>query len=373
MVGVRHIIVAVNKMDLVAYSKASFEAIERDYRMLAKSLGLSDVTIIPVSAVEGDNIADRSVHMPWYKGPTLISHLETVEISSRAEDHGFSFPVQWVNRPDSQFRGYSGQIASGIVHQGDTIRLVPHGGEARIDRIVTFDGDLEQAEKGQSVTLVLDRELDISRGDVIVSPEARIASAKSVVARIIWMSVEPLDAEKSYLFKLGTTTVAGTLIIPKSALDIETYQEMPLETVGINTIFDTRIGFDRTVATAIYQDNRDLGAFLVIDRVSNEVVALGLVSDAGRADQQKITKVSNHHHAQPWQFNAPRIKIIAFTLATFAIAFLVAAVASAFKIDMVAALVSFAFAEIILHAVIDHFFPTLLLRDPSMLKPGEGI
>ena len=212
MMGVKHIVVAINKMDLVDYSPFVFNKIEKDYRDIAKVLGIPYVTIIPVSAVNGDNITKHSENTPWYHGPTLIGHLEHVEIAMTYNAERFALPVQWVNRPDANFRGLSGQIASGRICIGERVTILPSKRDAVLSRIVTFDGELNEAESGQSVTLVLDRELDISRGDVIALSDNLVGTAKSVEAQLLWMSTEAFDPYKSYLAKIGTTTEDGASI-----------------------------------------------------------------------------------------------------------------------------------------------------------------
>jgi len=322
MVGVKHVVVAVNKMDLVDYSASVFEKIERDYHAIAQTLDIPNVTVIPVSAVAGENIATVSTKTPWYQGPTLIDYLETVDVQAALSLSSFAMPVQWVNRPDSSFRGYSGQIASGRIKPGDEIKVVPGGREAIIDRIVTFDGDLAYAEVGQSVTLTLDCELDISRGEVITLASQPVDSAKNISAQLLWMSAEPLDATKSYIAKLATTSISAFVKIPTSVLDVETFAEKSVSSVGINSIFKTSVSFDRYIPVAPYQDNRDLGSFILIDRLSNEVVALGLVitplvnRENSTRSLVKVKRFSYQHDP----FRRSLLKTISFAAGTLLLA-----------------------------------------------------
>ena len=373
MVGVKTVIVAVNKMDLVDYSPFVFHAIERAYHDIAKALNIPHVTVIPVSAVAGDNIAAPSTHMPWYHGPSLIDVLETVEVESVTSNAGFALPVQWVNRPDSSFRGYAGLIASGRIAPGDGITVVPSGRSAVIKRIVTYEGDLDHAEAGQSVTLTLDREIDISRGDVISSSRQPITAAKALSARVLWMSAEPLDAQKSYLAKLATTTVSAFVKAPETLLDIETYQEKHVETVGINSIFTTLVTFDRLIAVAPYGDNRDLGSFILIDRLSNEVVALGLVVTVDElarglpVEAPPVKRLVFSHDP----LRRSLLKTASFAITTFLLAALLFAVGPALLAGSV-----FALAEIVLFFAHERVWATTragLPIEKEFISSGEGI
>jgi bifunctional enzyme CysN/CysC len=277
MLGVRSVVVAVNKMDLVEWSPFVFSRIEREFAEIASRLGIEDVLCIPISALDGDNVVTRSERTPWYHGPTLVAYLETVDTEPKGGAHSFRMPVQWVNRPDADFRGYSGLIASGAIAPGDRVEIGPGKREAIVERIVTFDGDLQEAQAGQSVTLTLDREIDVSRGDVIASAAAPVPAARSIVSRMLWMSSEPLHPAGPYLVKLGTQTVPATLAAPSSVLDIHSFEDSPGGTLAMNAIGRVALTFDRPVPYEPYAANRDLGGFIVIDRLSNEVVGLGLV------------------------------------------------------------------------------------------------
>ena len=374
MVGVKNVIVAVNKMDLVDYSPSVFQAIDRAYHDIAKALNIPHVTVIPVSAVAGDNIAAPSARTPWYNGPSLIEHLETVDVQSNASDAGFAMPVQWVNRPDSSFRGYSGLIASGHVSSGDAITIVPGGREAIIERIVTFDGDLDHAITGQSVTLTLDREVDISRGDVISTVTEPVGASKVVSTQVLWMSAEPLDPQKSYLAKLATTTVLALVKAPDTVLDVETYQDKTVEKVGINSIFKTRVSFDRLIAVTPYTNNRDLGSFILIDRLSNEVVALGFVdnlipSDPGNAPT-RFTLANPPFRHDPLKRSL--IKTASFALGTLILGFF----AWPLSLAWMPSLFVFSIAEILFflaHEVLWARSRWGLAEEVKFLSAGEGI
>ena len=374
MVGVKNVIVAVNKMDLVDYSPFVFQAIEHAYHDIAKTLNIPNVIVIPVSAVAGDNIAAPSARTPWYNGPSLIEYLETVDVQSNASDAGFAMPVQWVNRPDSSFRGYSGLIASGRISPGDAITIVPGGREAIIDRIVTFDGDRDQAMTGQSVTLTLDREVDISRGDVISTISEPVSASKVVSTQVLWMSAEPLDPQKSYLAKLATTTVSALVKAPDTVLDVETYQDKVVEKVGINAIFKTRVSFDRLIAVAPYNNNRDLGSFILIDRLSNEVVALGLVdglipSDLGKA-RTRVTLTSLPFRHDPLKRSL--MKTSSFALGTLLLGFIMWPL----SLKWPPALYGFAIAEIFFFLVHELLWARArwgLAGEVKFLSAGEGI
>jgi len=230
LLGIRHVVVAINKIDLVDYSQEVFDEIEADYRRFATEVGLHDVVCIPISALRGDNITDHGESMPWYDGPTLIDHLETVEIDDDANSGPFRMPVQWVNRPDLDFRGFSGEIAGGTVHPGDRVRVLPSGRESHIDRIVTFDGDLDEAVAGQSVTITLTDEVDVSRGDVIATAVSPPAVADQFEAHVIWMDGAEMLPGRPYLLKIGARTVSATLAQPKYKVNVNTLEHTAART-----------------------------------------------------------------------------------------------------------------------------------------------
>ncbi len=282
LLGIRHIVLAVNKLDLVDYSKDVFDQIESDYRAFAAEIGLTDITAIPMSALRGDNITEPSANTPWYCGPTLIGHLEVVDIPDFAADGPFRMPVQWVNRPNLDFRGFCGEIVGGTIRVGDPIRVVPSGRESTVERIVTFDGDLDEAAAGQSVTITLTDEIDVSRGDVLADATSPPGVADQFEAHIVWMSDEPMLAGRPYLLKLGTRTVGATLAQPKYKVNVNTLEHAAAKTLELNEIGVANLNVDRPLAFDPYTDNRDMGGFILIDRLTNNTVGAGLLHFALR-------------------------------------------------------------------------------------------
>ena len=282
LLGIRHVVLAVNKLDLLDYSEEVFSAIERDYRHFAAQIGLDDVTCIPISALKGDNITERGPNLPWFDGPTLIGHLEEVQVDDDTRSRPFRFPVQWVNRPDLDFRGFSGQVASGAVRPGDPIRVLPSGRLGTIDRIVTMDGDLPVAFAGQSVTLTLAEAIDASRGDVIASADSPPAVADQFEAHIVWMAEEEMLPGRPYLLKIGTRTVNATLAQPKYKVNVNTLEHTAAKTLELNEIGVCNLNLDRPVPFDPYSENRTTGGFILIDRFTNATVAAGLLHFALR-------------------------------------------------------------------------------------------
>ncbi|MFV1920268.1 sulfate adenylyltransferase subunit CysN [Sphingomonas sp. MJ1 (PH-R8)] len=310
LIGIRHIVLAVNKMDLVGYDADRFAEIVADYRAFARSIGIEDFTAIPISGLGGDNIASRSDQTPWYQGPTLIEHLETVEVDLAADRRRpFRMPVQWVNRPNLDFRGFAGLIASGTVKPGDAVRVLPSGRTSTIARIVTLDGDLEEAGAGQSVTLTLADEIDCSRGDVLVAADAPPQVADQFQATIVWMDAEDLLPGRGYWMKIGTRTVSATVQPPKHAVDVNTMAELSVKTLGLNDIGVAEVYTDRGIAFEPYADSRDLGGFILIDKLTNATVAAGMLQFALRRSQnvhwQAVEITREAHAAQKHQ--APKV------------------------------------------------------------------
>ena len=285
LLGIRRVVLAVNKMDLVNFAQPTFAAIEAEYRAFAARLGLSEITAIPVVAVDGDNIVARSSRMPWYSGPTLLAHLEQVPLEDPAVDQPFALPVQWVNRPHLDFRGFTGQIARGTVRPGDALKVLPGGRIARVARIVSPDGDRPLAFAPQSVTLTLDTEVDVSRGDVLAAAESPPQVADQFEATIVWMHDEPLLPGRSYLLKLATTTVAATIAPLKYKIDANTLEHAVAERLELNDIGVVELELDRALAFESYARNRTLGGFILIDRLSNQTVGAGLLHFALRRSQ----------------------------------------------------------------------------------------
>lgn len=300
LLGIRKIVLAINKLDLVDYSKKVYDDIETEYRAFAAEIGLTDIQCIPMSALKGDNIVEPSPHTPWYHGPTLVAHLETVEIEDALQHSPFRMPVQWVNRPDLDFRGFSGQVLSGIIRPGDRIRVLPSGQESDVERIVTFSGDLDEAVAGQSVTLTLTDEIDISRGDVISISNNPPAVADQFEAHIVWMAENEMLPGRPYLAKIGTRTVGVTVTHPKYKVNVNTLEHTATKTLALNEIGVCNISFDRPVAFDAYKENRDMGGFVIIDRMTNTTVGAGIIDFAlRRADNVhwQAIEVNKEAHA----------------------------------------------------------------------------
>ena len=285
LLGIRHVVLAVNKMDLVDFDEQRFNAIVDDYRAFATRIGLGDVTAIPLVAVDGDNIVERSTRMPWYQGPTLIQCLEQIDVESDVAHRPLRMPVQWVNRPNAEFRGFAGSIASGIARVGDAVRVLPSGRTTRIHRIVTADGDLQEASAGRAVTLTLEDEVDVSRGDVIAATDAAPESATQFQATIIWMHEEPLLPARSYLLKIGSVTANATMMPIRHRININTLEKLAAETLELNDIGVCELQVDRPVVFEPYADSRTLGGFILIDRMTFNTVGAGLLSFALRRAQ----------------------------------------------------------------------------------------
>lgn len=286
LIGIRKVVLAVNKMDLMEYSEKVFNSIVEEYTEFARQFGLTDITAIPMSAFRGDNIIEQSERLPWYRGTTLMGYLETVELDeSRQQKLPFRMPVQWVNRPNLDFRGFAGAIASGVIHPGDRVRVQPSGRETRVARIVTQDGDLEQAVAGQSVTLTLADEVDISRGDVISTIDAPASVADQFEATIIWMNEQPMLGGRSYLLKIGGKTVTATLAAPKHKINVNTLEHLAAKQLELNEIGVCNLTTDQAIAFDIYTENRETGSFILIDRLTNATVGAGLLDFSLRRSQ----------------------------------------------------------------------------------------
>ena len=278
LLGIRHLVLAINKMDLVGYKQSVYDQIVADYKVFAEALpGKLEITPIPISALAGTNITERSPETPWYSGPSLMDYLETVEIAKEAETLPFRMPVQWVNRPNLDFRGFSGQIASGRVRPGDRIRSLPSGRETTIARIVTQAGDLAEAVAGQSVTLTFADEIDTSRGDLIAEGTAPPEVSDQFQVKLLWMSESPLLPGRRYFLKSGTRTVSATVNAPKHGIDVNTMAETAARTLELNQIGVTTLALDQAIAFDPYTVNRLTGSFILIDRQTNDTVALGLI------------------------------------------------------------------------------------------------
>jgi bifunctional enzyme CysN/CysC len=282
LIGIRHVVLAINKMDLVDFSEDVFENIFTEYREFAKQIGLTNITPIPLSALQGDNMLERSARTPWYKGPTLMGYLEDVEIEDDLQSKPFRLPVQWVNRPNQDFRGFAGTIASGAIRKGDTVRALPSGRTSRVARIVTYDGDLDTAVAGQSITLALTDEIDVSRGDVLSLADEAPAVADQFQATIVWMHEEPMLPGRPYLIKLGARTVTGSITAPKYKVNVNTLEHLAAKQLELNEIGVCNLSLDRAVPFDPYSDNREMGGFILIDKLSNDTVGAGLLTFALR-------------------------------------------------------------------------------------------
>ncbi|MBN8488247.1 MAG: sulfate adenylyltransferase subunit CysN [Burkholderiales bacterium] len=283
LIGIRKVVLAINKMDLVDYSQEVFDRINEEYRVFAKQIGLNDITSIPLSGLKGDNMLTASEHTPWYHGPTLMGFLETCEIDeARQQREAFRLPVQWVNRPNLDFRGFCGVVTGGVIKPGDRIRAQPSGRESKVARIVTMNGDLPMAVAGQSVTLTLEDEIDISRGDVISTADSPAEVADQFEATIVWMTDEPMLPGRPYLLKIGTQTVTASITEPKYKVNVNTMEHLAAKQLEVNEIGVVNLALDRPIAFDPYTANRDTGGFILINRLTNNTVGAGMLHFALR-------------------------------------------------------------------------------------------
>ncbi len=282
LLGIRHVVVAVNKLDLVDYSQEIFETIEAAYHGFARDIGLRNVVCIPISALHGDNVTAPSPNTPWYGGPPLIRLLEEIEVDDDLSEGPFRMPVQWVNRPNLDFRGYSGQVVGGTVRPGDRLRIMSSGRESTVARIVTMDGDLDEAVAGQSITITLNDEVDISRGDVLATATDPPHVADQFECHLVWMNEEPMLPGRPYLLKLGTRTVAATITEPKYKVNVNTLEHVAAKTLELNEIGICNISTAGPIAFDPYEVNHDMGGFILIDRYTNATVGAGLLHFALR-------------------------------------------------------------------------------------------
>ena len=279
LLGIRNIVLAVNKMDVVGYQQAAFERVVAEYAQFAREAGIANFAAIPLSGLRGDNVTTRSPATPWYSGPSLLEHLENVPSSEReVVDDPFRMAVQWVSRPDYSFRGYAGRIASGRLRVGDPIVVLPAGRRTTVERIVTLHRDLDQAIAGQSVTITFNDEIDCSRGDVIVSAHAVPDTTDRVHATLVWMSDQKAIPHRSYWLKIGAQTVSASIDLTHSIIDVNSLGELPGEPLGLNDIGRVELALDRSIPAVRYDQNRKLGGFILIDKLTNATVAAGLVS-----------------------------------------------------------------------------------------------
>ena len=301
LIGIRHLVLAVNKMDLIGYDQAIYDRIVADYAAFAESIGIARFTPMPISGFKGDNITAASANTPWYDGPTLIDHLETVTLDVSEDQAGaFRMPVQWVNRPNLDFRGFSGLVASGSITPGDPVRILPGGRTSTIARVVTFGGDLPRAVAGQSVTLTLTDEIDCSRGDVIVAAESPPEAADQFEATVVWMADEEMLPGRPYWLKLATQTVTATVQQPKYQINVNTMERLAAKTLELNAIGIANLSTDRPLVFEPYADNRQLGGFILVDKITNATVAAGMLHFSLRRAQNvhwQATDIGREAHA----------------------------------------------------------------------------
>ncbi len=282
LLGIRHVLLAVNKMDLVGYGQATFDAIASEYRELAASLGIESVTAVPLSALEGDNLIERSANTPWYTGATLLEFLESVPVDTPASDSGFRLPVQWVNRPNQDFRGFAGTVAAGRIKPGEEVVALPSGRRSKVARIVTADGDLDVATRGQAITLTLNDELDISRGDVIAAAHDAPQVGDQFAAHVLWLDAQPLLPGRPYWLKIGTAEVGASVTEIKHRVDVNTQEALAAKHLEMNEVGYCNLYLDTPVPFEPYRDSREMGAFILVDRQTNATVAAGTIDFALR-------------------------------------------------------------------------------------------
>jgi bifunctional enzyme CysN/CysC len=312
LIGIRNIVLAVNKLDLVDYDRSTFERIVQDYTQFANSIGITDFVALPISGFRGDNITTHSPNTPWYEGPTLLTHLETVEVDTTAmQDRAFRMAVQWVNRPNHGFRGFTGLISSGSVEPGAAIRVLPSGKSSSVVRVVTARGDLERAVAGQSVTLMLADEIDCSRGDLIAAAQSPVQIADQFNTTIVWMDETPLQPGRPYWLKIGTQTVSACVQAPEYVIDVNSMERRAAQTLELNAIGVANVSTDRQIPFEPYADDRNLGGFILIDKLTNATVAGGMLQSAQRraenvhwqpadVDREQRARLKNQKPAVVW-------------------------------------------------------------------------
>ncbi|MBX9680428.1 MAG: sulfate adenylyltransferase subunit CysN [Gemmataceae bacterium] len=286
LLGIRHVVVAINKMDLVGFSKEVFERIKEDYTGFVAKLGLPDITFIPMSALKGDNVASKSDTMPWHHGPALLEHLETVHIASDRNLSDLRFPVQYVLRPNLNFRGFAGTVASGIVRKGDEVMVLPSGKRSRVKSIVTYDGELDEAFAPQAVTVTLTDEVDVSRGDMLVRPESPPHVSSQIEAMVVWMAEQPFVPGRTYTLKHATRQVAAEVASFRYGVDVNTLEHRPASRLELNEVGQVQLSLTQAIACDPYRTNAATGAFILIDRLTNSTVGAGMIVEAGSGRAQ---------------------------------------------------------------------------------------
>ncbi len=287
LLGIKHIIVAVNKMDLVDYKQSVFDEVKKEYLAFSQQLDFNEIQIIPLSALRGDNVVNNTPELSWFTGSTMMKALEDVQIGRVTSNDEFRFPVQWVNRPNSEFRGFSGTIAGGIIKVGDSVEVLPSGKRSSVKSIVTYDGELPSAESGQAITLTLEDEIDISRGDMICLEGQLAQLGKYFEADIVWMSEDALMPNKQYDFKFSGKYASGSIVEVVNRVDVNSLQQMDATHLELNEIGPCKVRLTQQVAFDSYQDNRQTGAFIIIDRISNVTVAAGMIKHAFSLDDEE--------------------------------------------------------------------------------------
>ncbi|MBX3398415.1 MAG: sulfate adenylyltransferase subunit CysN [Gemmataceae bacterium] len=285
LLGIKHVVVAINKMDLVGYSQERFDAIKDDYTGFVAKLGLPDIAFIPMSALKGDNVATKSDAMPWYHGPALLDHLETVHIASDRNLADLRFPVQYVLRPNLNFRGFAGTVASGILRKGDEVMVLPSGKRSHVKSIVTYDGELDEAFAPQAVTVTLTDEVDVSRGDMLVHVDSPPHVSSQIDAMVVWMAEQPFVPGKSYLLKQTTRQVTAEVAAFRYGVDVNTLEHRAVARLGLNEVGHVQLSLTRPLACDPYKSNPATGAFILIDRLTNNTVGAGMILEAGTPRQ----------------------------------------------------------------------------------------
>jgi bifunctional enzyme CysN/CysC/sulfate adenylyltransferase subunit 1 len=302
LLGLKHLIVAVNKMDLVDYSEERYNEIHKDFLDFSEQLSIPDIRFVPMSALDGDNVVSNSQKMPWFNGEPLMSLLETIEISRDQDTDQFRLPVQYVNRPNLDFRGFAGTIAAGTVKPGDSLVALPSGQGSTVERIVTFDGDLESAHAGQAITLTLADEIDISRGDVLVREGQQPVIAQAFKTTLIWMHDSDMVKGRQYYFKVGHQLVSGTITEISEQIDVNTLERSPSDSLSLNAIAEVTVQLNKPIVVDAYRDIRSTGAFIVIDRLSNGTVGAGMINEATTSVERNMVTDQdreNRHHQKP--------------------------------------------------------------------------
>jgi bifunctional enzyme CysN/CysC len=314
LLGIRNVVLAVNKMDLVDYSENTFQSIVEEYNEFAQQLDIENITAIPMSALQGDNIVERSSNMSWFHGTTLLSFLETVKVDNDLmRNKPARLPVQWVNRPNLDFRGYAGTLVSGSIKSGDAIRVQPSGKISSIKSIITVDGEQAEAIAGQSVTLTLEDEIDISRGDVISTTDEPASSADQFESTVVWMDEEPLLAGRPYLLKIGTKSVTATVTTIKHQVNVNTLEQMAAKQLELNAIGVCNLNLDQSVAFDAYKDNRETGSFILVDKITNATVGAGMLHFALRRSDNIHMQATDVDKAKRSELKSQKPCVVWFT------------------------------------------------------------